>query len=68
MFNGSREGSVEEADCAASVGHAVKWDRGGSQDGGGGQMWYGVQDSEKVYELTKMYVSRKPLPKTTLLQ
>lgn len=54
MFNGSREVSVEEADCAASVGHAVKWDRGGSQDGGGGQMWYGVQDSEKVYGLTKL--------------
>lgn len=39
MFNGSGEVGVEEADCAASVGHAVKWDRGGSQpaqDGGRG--------------------------------
>lgn len=31
MFNGSGEVGVEGADCAVSVGWAVKWDRGGSQ-------------------------------------
>lgn len=31
MFNGSGEVGVEGADCAVSVGWAVKWDWGGSQ-------------------------------------
>ena len=56
MFNGSGEVSVQEADCAASVGQAVKWDRGGSQPAqegwsgvGGWLEGNGVQYSEKVY-------------------
>lgn len=40
MFNGSGEVGVEEADCAASVGRAVKWDGGGSQPAQDG--WSGL--------------------------
>lgn len=46
MFNGSGGCLVEEAECAASVGQAVKWDREESQlpqnaerQSGGGQKW-----------------------------
>lgn len=36
MFNGSGAVGMEEADCAASVDQAVKWDRGGSRPAQGG--------------------------------
>ena len=43
MFNGSGDVGVEEADCAASVGRAVKWDR---QEAGS---WGWREYSENVY-------------------
>lgn len=55
-FNGFGEASLEKADCATSVGQAVKWDRRGSQpaqDSGRKGVGRGVQGMEHTVEYSE---------------